>query len=208
MADAPLLFLITPRVDESATFAPFLEAALDATRIACVLIRTLTRSEEQAETIIRTLTPVAQRRGAAVLVEHVRLAELLDVDGVHLNAGTGSIKQTVERMNGKITGFSAASRDAAMMAGEQGADYVMFGGPDGEAHVSPATAREMAAWWSPIFNVPCVGYVDDPNRAGDMVRAGVEFVALSGRIWSDPPQISATLREATSAILSAVETMT
>ncbi|MGH6819308.1 MAG: thiamine phosphate synthase, partial [Methylocella sp.] len=76
------------------------------------------------------------------------------------------------------------TRDAAMAAGEAGADYLMFGGPCGaEPH---AGIVERVAWWAEIFNVPCVGYAHNLGAIGDLVRAGADFIALGDAVFADP----------------------
>ena len=46
-----------------------------------------------------------------------------------------------------------------MVAGEAGADYVLFGEPDSEGD-RPATEAilERVAWWAELFEPPCVAY--------------------------------------------------
>ncbi len=67
--DSPSLYLITPRLDGFADFAPALEAALDAGVVACVLAPVEARDEGAAKKIVRALAELVQERGAALLVE-------------------------------------------------------------------------------------------------------------------------------------------
>jgi thiamine-phosphate pyrophosphorylase len=84
------------------------------------------------------------------------------------------------------------TRDAAMAAGEAGADYVMFGG-GAEPH---AAIVERVAWWAEIFNVPCVGYAHDLGAIGELVRAGADFIALGDAVFADARGAAAALRDA------------
>jgi thiamine-phosphate pyrophosphorylase len=202
MSDAPRLFLITPRISDAAAFEPLLAAAVGATDIACVLIRTDARDEGDAKAIIKRLAPIAQARDAAVLVESdPRLAQRIDADGVHVS-GTGSdLDDALSAMHQKkIVGVGALSgRDAAMEAGEAGVDYVMFGGPDG---LDDAEAvLDKVSWWAEIFNVPCVGYAHGPDDAAPLAQVGAEFVALCGGLWDHPDAIATTLQAVALAIL-------
>jgi thiamine-phosphate pyrophosphorylase len=86
-----------------------------------------------------------------------------------------------------------ATRDAAMTAGEAGVDYLMFGGPG--CDLSHANIVERVAWWAEIFNVPCVGYAHDLACAGDLVRAGADFIALGDAVFADPRGAPAALRD-------------
>ncbi len=75
----------------------------------------------------------------------------------------------------RIVGIGCTrSRDDAMLAGEAGVDYVMFGdagfsgpGPDHDEIV------DAVGWWAEIFNVPCVGFA---RRLDE-----VEAIAAAGR---------------------------
>ena len=51
------------------------------------------------------------------------------------------------------------SRDDAMLAGERGADYVMFGEPEADGRRPSFEAIvERIEWWAELFTVPCVGF--------------------------------------------------
>ena len=51
------------------------------------------------------------------------------------------------------------NRHDAMLAGEAGADYVMFGEPDRLGGRPPLDALvERLEWWAEIFQPPCIGY--------------------------------------------------
>ena len=146
---------------------------------------------------MRALAPIAQRHGAAALVEaDARLAVRAEADGVHL-AGVGPALDEVlaSLQPDRIVGVGALEdRDAAMRAGEVGVDYLMFGGPDAsETHEDVA---DQALWWAEIFNVPCVAYAHHPTLAGALARTGAEFVALCEGLWDAPDAIAATIRAA------------
>lgn len=200
--EAPRLFLITPPLDEAASFLPLLEAALAATDVACLLIRASSRDEGTVKAIVRALAPPAQAKGVACLVEHEpRLAARAGADGVHMVGTDGDLAEALNALRpDRIVGAGGLSgRDAAMEAGEAGVDYLMFGGPDEpESHES---VRERVQWWAEIFNVPCVGYARDPGQAADLAEAGAEFIALCEGVWSDPETTGAVLARVARAIL-------
>lgn len=78
------------------------------------------------------------------------------------------------------------SRHDAMVAGEQGADYVSFGpwGPE---------AAEVLGWWQETMELPCVaaGGITAGNAA-EVARAGADFVLLRSAVW-DAKDAPATL---------------
>lgn len=196
MADAPRLFLITPPIADAAAFVPLLEAALGATDVACVLVRTAAPDERSIKAVAGLLAPVAQRSGAAVLVEgEGRLAARIGADGVHVAGNRAAIDEALAALKpDKIVGVGGlVGRDAAMMAGEAGVDYLMFGGP--EARLPHLDICAQVEWWAEIFNVPCVGYATHPDRAGEIAAAGAEFVALCEGLWERPEAIAVTLSD-------------
>ncbi len=199
---APRLFLITPRIDEAAAFRPLLEAALETTDVACLLIRAQSRDEGRLKAIVRDLAPLAQKRGVACLVEdEPRLAARAGADGVHMIGPGAGLEEAIGALRPeRIVGAGGlGGRDAAMTAGEAGVDYLMFGGPDEpESHEG---VRERVEWWAAIFNVPCVAYAREPDRAGDLAEAGAEFIALCDGVWTDEATVRAVLARVARALL-------
>jgi thiamine-phosphate pyrophosphorylase len=204
--EAPRLFLITPPLAEAASFAPLLEAALDAGDVACLLIRAGTQDEGTIKLIVRTLAPLAQDRGTACLVEHnARLAPRAGADGVHIDGAGPQLTEALAALKpDRIVGVGKLEgRDAAMEAGEAGADYLLFGGPDEPE--SFEAILERVEWWAGIFNVPCVAYARDPAKAGELAAAGAEFIALCDGLWEHPETIASTVASVGRAIRSAHE---
>src|SRR5271157_3639556 len=81
----PRLYLITPPVAEAESFAPALEAALDAGDVACVLLRFAPSDDGSRKKICRLLAPLAQDRGAALLLaDDVQLVARAGADGAHV----------------------------------------------------------------------------------------------------------------------------
>ena len=91
-----------------------------------------------------------------------------------------------------------ATRHDSMTAAELGADYVMFGEPDAQGGV-PASTRSSSAWpgGRNSFEIPCVGYAASLAEAGELARAGADFVALADSIWNSS--------EGTGALVEAME---
>ncbi|MEJ0051341.1 MAG: thiamine phosphate synthase [Methylovirgula sp.] len=182
--DASRLYLITPPLVDAAAFAVSFEAALAAADVACVLLRFDPQADAQA--IAKKLLALAQPRGVACLVGDARLAAAIDADGVHISAPGEALDAALKALKpNHIVGVGGlVSRDDAMVAGESGADYLMFGGPD-----SPQTfgeTRERIAWWAEIFNLPCVAYANLIAEVAGFVDLGADFIALETAVWDDP----------------------
>jgi thiamine-phosphate pyrophosphorylase len=73
-----------------------------------------------------------------------------------------------------------------MVAGEEGADYVMFGAGPSRHDAIPVLA-ELCGWWSGLFVLPCAadlrGLDADPAA---LAGAGADFVAVREAVWQHP----------------------
>jgi thiamine-phosphate pyrophosphorylase len=186
---APRLYLVTPRLDETAGFAPLLAQALAAGDVAAVLLRLAPADERSLINRAKALCPVVQDKGAALLLDgHVYLVARSGADGAHLT-GLTAFTEALDRLKpDRIAGVGGlASRHDAMVAAEVGADYVMFGEPDENGErPSFAAVEERVAWWAEVFEIPCVGYAGSPDDIAPLVKAGADFVALGDWLWRDP----------------------
>lgn len=78
------------------------------------------------------------------------------------------------------------SRHLAMEAGEAGADYVAFGAfyPTATKETRHRPEPVILSWWSALFELPCVAIGGiTPENAPPLVKAGADFLAVSGAIW-------------------------
>ncbi len=138
--------------------------------------------------LAKELTGLGQKKGVAMLIaDDVSLARSLKADGVHL---TWSKDQASRYKDARdhfgahaIVGADAGrSRHDAMGLAEAGADYVAFGIPPHVEDIATARERqaELIAWWSEIFEVPCVAMdVDTEDDAAELYANGADFVAVS-----------------------------
>jgi thiamine-phosphate pyrophosphorylase len=207
-ADSPSLYLMTPRLTEASGFAPLLDAALDAGVIACVLARMDTHNEGAAKRIVRTLAPLTQERGAALIVaDDVQVAQRAGADGVHISDAGGdhvaALDEAIRRLKpDSIVGAGLLrSKHDAMSAGEKDVDYVMLGepAPDGDAPVFAHTL-ERVAWWAEIFNVPVVAHAASLADVAPLARAGADFIALGAAVFDDPRGPASAVRDAMAAL--------
>src|SRR6185295_5670442 len=129
---APRLYLVTPQVADPAGPLDALAAALGAGDVAAVLLRLAAADERTLVNRAKALAGVVQDRGAALLVDGLPdLVARAGADGAHLTGidvfegAVGALKPS------RIAGCGGLkTRHDAMLAGERGADYVMFGEPD------------------------------------------------------------------------------
>ena len=202
------LYLITPpEIADLDAFAVDLEAALDAGDAAALQIRLKPASDETIRAATRRLTPIAQARGVAVILnDRPDLARELGCDGVHVGQGDASLAEA-RRTMGADAMIGATCHDSyhlAMEAAEAGADYVAFGAffPTTTKAVTHRAEPELLAAWQAAMEIPCVaiGGITAEN-ARDLAEAGADFVAVSGAVWGHPQGPAAGAR----AVLAALE---
>jgi len=186
---APRLYLVTPPVANPDDVAHGLSDALNATEIAAVLLRLAPGDEATQLGRIKALRILIQSNGAALILDgHADLAAASEADGAHL-AGIDAFKAAAPKLKpARIAGCGGlSSRHDAMLAGESGADYVMFGEPDADGRrPSFEAVAERVAWWSEIFAIPCVAFAANLGEIEEFARANAEFVAVADEIWRDP----------------------
>jgi thiamine-phosphate pyrophosphorylase len=89
-----------------------------------------------------------------------------------------------------------------MLAGEAGADYVMFGDPDRRGGRPPIDAiAEQLTWWSELVEIPCVGYAGSRDEIAPLKQAGADFIALGEWLWMQDEKPAAAVT-AVSALLA------
>lgn len=197
------LYLMTPLLRAASDIVPGLEATLTAGDVACLLLRVQDLPERDAKQLIREVAQIVQRNGTALLVEDPRVAARTGADGVHVSGPGDALASALESLKPeRIVGVgNLASRDAAMRAGEDGVDYLMFGEPRaGEGASAREGTLEQVAWWAEIFNVPCVGFAGALDDVEALALAGADFVALEDAVWRDPRGAAAAVAEAQAAV--------
>jgi thiamine-phosphate pyrophosphorylase len=182
----PRLMLITPAVSDAMAFTPTLAAALDATDVAAVVLRLAEADERTLINRVKQIAPVCQEHNAALLVDgRAEIVARGGADGAHLT-GIDAFSESLQTLKPeRIAGCGGlAMRHDAMLAAEQGADYVMFGEPDAHGErPSFAHVEERVAWWAEVFEAPCVGYAAALEEVAALVAAGADFVALGEWAW-------------------------
>jgi thiamine-phosphate pyrophosphorylase len=185
----PRLYLVSPPLSGAASFVDAISAALAAGDVAAVLLRLSDDDERTLINRIKSVAPVVQRRDIALLLDgRPELAARAGADGAHLS-GIEALRAALPALKPeRIAGAGGLrSRHDAMLAGETEADYVMFGEPDRKGGRPPLPAlEERVAWWSELFQLPCVGYAGNADEIRPLAQAGADFIALGDWIWTEP----------------------
>lgn len=183
------LYIVAAAGTEAHRLAPVLDAASAAT-----LLVTAGASVPLTAQSARPLIELAQGKDIAALIEgDAQLARTLRADGVHLpwskDIGARYAEAREVLGNRYIVGVDVGrSRHDAMTLAEEGADYIGFGIPEHvEDRASAAERRrELIAWWSEIFEVPCVAFdVETADEAEALAAVGADFIALRADVELD-----------------------
>ncbi len=201
------LYLVTP-TSAGPDFADTLAAALDAGDVAAVQLRLKDVADDHWRRTVDALRPVAQSRAVAFLLnDRPDLAVDTGCDGAHVGQ-TDTAAAVARKQLGALTlGVTCHdSRDLAMQAGDDGADYVAFGAffPTTTKDAPTMADPELLLWWSDLMELPCVaiGGITAANCA-PLVTAGADFLAVVGAVWAHPDGAAAGVRALNAAIAEA-----
>ena len=185
-----------------------LAAALDAGDVAALQLRLKDADDDAVLRAIEVLRPQAQSRGVAFLLnDRPDLAVATGCDGAHVGQEDTPALIARKILGERTLGVTChASRDLAMTAGEEGADYVAFGAffASGTKRGAGRADAELLAWWSELMELPSVaiGGITAAN-CGELVRAGADFLAVVGAVWAHPEGAAAGVQTLNQAIAQA-----
>lgn len=203
------VYLITPPSLDPLPFADRLAAALDGGDVAAVQLRLKDTKDDDWRRAIDALRPVTQSRGVAFLLnDRADLVRDTGCDGVHVGQEDMPAREARALIGPDLTlGVTCkGSRDLAMRAGEDGADYVAFGAffPSGTKDVTRFIEPDILRWWSELMELPscAIGGIT-ANNCAPLVQAGVDFLAVVGSVWNHPNGPAAGVRALNAAIAQA-----
>jgi thiamine-phosphate pyrophosphorylase len=187
------LYLITPpAVADLAGFVRLAEQALEAGDVAALQVRLKPAPDTVIAEAVAALAPLARRRGASLILnDRPGLAAALDCDGVHIGQSDGPLAAARAAVGrDRIVGVTCHdSRDLAMTAAEEGADYVAFGAffPTATKETFHRPELEILSIWQETMLTPCVaiGGITVGN-CRPLAAAGADFIAVSAGVWSHP----------------------
>jgi thiamine-phosphate pyrophosphorylase len=202
------LYLVTPPVLAPARFRDTLAEALDAGDVAAVQLRLKGWSDEDLVRAADILRPVAQSRDVAFLLnDRPDLAVRTGCDGAHVGQDDMKVAEARRVLGDLMLGVTChGSRDLAMVAGQEGADYVAFGAFFPSTTKEPPAMAEIAilTWWSELMEPPCVAIGGiTPANCAPLVAAGADFLAVSAAVWNHPDGPAAAVRAFNTAIAAA-----
>lgn len=196
------LYLISPETVDVKAFAPKLAEALSAVpgRVGAFQLRLPDADDTVLIATAKALQPIcAEHRVAFFLNDRPDLVVKLDADGIHLERSRKTVDDVRNVVGSHVViGVSCQdSRDAAMIAGNAGADYVSF----------LASKPDLLEWWQELFVLPCVAVGGaTPENIDIPVKAGADFIAVIRGVWDHPAGAGAAVKAFDAAIREALPT--
>jgi len=205
---APRIYLATPIVADPAQVASDLPPLLAAADVAAVLLRLAPGDERSIIQRTKSLAPVVQKADAALLIDrHFAQVARGGADGANVS-GIEAMREAMPSLKpDRILGVGGlATRHDAMVAGEAGADYVLFGEPDATGErPSPDAIFERLQWWAELFEPPCVGFATTLDEAR-LFASAADFVMVGDLVWQDARGAKAALLDVSAVITQGYET--
>ena len=189
----PGLILIAPAGGDPAVQSAKLESAFGGVTtghgIDAVLIGA---GLTEADAIAAAHDQVALVQGhgaAAIVIDHSRVAGRTGADGIHVETGIADIKAAMRTFKpDRIVGAgNLKTRHAAMEAGGEDVDYVLFGRLRGDTHPQAhPKAVALAEWWGELMQVPVVLAAGNSIATLDQLPRNIDFIALDRAVWEYP----------------------
>lgn len=204
------LYLITPPtiIHE---FPAMLTEALEGGDVACVQARFKGAEDKEILAIAQDLREICFKKSVAFIInDRPDLAKKIGADGVHLGQEDPSIHLARQMLEPKaIVGVTCHnSKDLAIAAADQGADYVAFGAFFNTSTKIPRSRCEIdiLKWWSDLLTVPSVAIGGiNPNNCAGLVGAKADFLAVSSAIWGHPGGPGLGVKAFNEAIIRALD---
>lgn len=185
------IYLIIPEQSNASLETAYAETMASGHVSAVLIMRGMLDETAYADRVA-VLRPIAQREDVAVLLDDQPDAvRSSGADGAHVSGGIKEFNAAISSLKPEFIAGAGdiRSRHEAMLRGEAGADYLMFGALDAAATDED---RGLAEWWSDTFEIP--GVLADPLTPIDkMTPFNCEFIALGDNVWLHPEGAVAAL---------------
>lgn len=182
------LYAITPDWDDTARLLAAVSQSIEG---GAVMVQ---YRNKRADVALRheqasELLALCQNHDIPLIInDDLRLAAMVDADGLHLGGGDGSLTEARLILGPeKIIGLSCyADLSRALTAEDEGADYVAFGRfypSRTKPAASPAPLELLTQAQRHLqISVAAIGGIDSAN-APDLIRAGADFVAVIAALF-------------------------
>ena len=162
-----------------------------------VVLQYRDKRENKTIKLAEQLLTLCHQYGIPLIInDDIKLAQAIDADGVHLGKDDGSVLEARQILGeNKIIGVSCYNcLDTALIAEQQGANYVAFGrffSSSTNPLASPADIQTLIeAKQGLTVPIVAIGGIL-PNNAELLLNAGADLLAVIGGLYTEYPRISA-----------------
>ncbi|EJF89734.1 hypothetical protein ME1_00504 [Bartonella vinsonii subsp. arupensis OK-94-513] len=125
---------------------------------------------------------------ALLIAGDSRIAGRVKADGLHVESDLNTLANLEnQKREQKIIGFgNLRNRHSAMLAGEAGVDYLLFGklGADKKPHAHPRNVQ-LGQWWAEVMEIPAIVQAGSDFASFDEVlKTTCEFIAVEEIIFA------------------------
>ena len=186
------IYLISPENIELDDFAKNLDNIFKVTGgCGAFQLRLKNQTTKYIMEAAKKLLPICHDYGVPFIINDFwELARDLDIDGIHIGQDDANINDLRKEFSDqKIIGVSCQnSKHNAIIAAENGANYVSFG-----AFFSTSTKKDTVKadfdilnWWKNTTNIPvaAIGGINYNNIKG-VLSCKPDFICLVSAIWED-----------------------
>ncbi|MBB5074164.1 thiamine-phosphate pyrophosphorylase [Bartonella callosciuri] len=167
----------------------FLRQILQTKAFTCVILYDSEKDEAFLQKQAQIYAEDIQNNDAALLIAgDSRIAGRIKADGLHIEGDLNALEHFEnQKKEQKIIGFgNLRNRHCAMIAGEAGVDYLLFGklGADKKPQAHPRNLQ-LAGWWAELMEIPAVVQAgSDFATFDEVLKTTCEFIAVEQAIFA------------------------
>lgn len=187
---AQIYLISPPQIDENSFFDE-LDALLKTNLVPVFQLRLKNYAADKIKEIAIKIKKICDKNNCLFLInDFLDIALEIGASGVHLGGDDGSIKEArAKAPESFIIGASCYdSKDLAMKAGEDGANYLSFGAFfETKTKNSPGKpSPDILTWCNELIDLPicAIGGVNDEN-CKILIDAGADFICVISYIWAN-----------------------
>ena len=184
------IYLISPPQFELADFSQQLQEVIADPNIGAFQLRLKDVALPYIIKATKLLLPICHDHGVPFFInDHYELARDYNIDGIHIGQSDAKFLALKKEFGtDKIIGVSCQnSKHLAMVAAEQGADYVSFGAffPTKTKKNTEKPSIDILDWWLKYTTTPCaaIGGINITNIT-KVVKTKVDFICMISAIWN------------------------
>ena len=186
--DAARLVLATPPRGDLEAVAAALPAALASGLVATLRLDLPGAGEAELRRAADQLRVICHEADVAIVIrDHARLVPPLGLDGAQVEMPAANLKKLRAELGADaiIGAACGASRHDGMVAGEAGADYVLFSPVVPEPAAGPAEAAELELfqWWAQMIEVPVVAEGGIDLAQARLLAPFADFIVPDASVW-------------------------